>query len=176
MNSRLKEELERTWVTKTEEEKERERELHQGTRHWPAERDDPLGAEKVDVRASRENGGEDNAQIPVLYQGQGNATEANTAVRAAAHRTEDHSGGFEGANQRRSASEHPRHAQRRGSSEGQPEKRMERQGRQHRVGRRDGRSQRQGMAERRVTARLSTSRLKRRRKDSALRNARVDPG
>ena len=59
----------------------------------------PAGAEKVDVRAPRESGREDNAQIPVLLnQGQGNATEVNTAVRAAAQRTEDHSGGFGGAN------------------------------------------------------------------------------
>ena len=58
----------------------------------------PAGAEKVDVRAPRESGREDNAQIPVLLnQGQGNATEVNTAVRAAAQRTEDHSGGFGGA-------------------------------------------------------------------------------
>ena len=48
----------------------------------------PARAEKVDVRAPRECGREDNAQIPVLLdQGQENATEVNTAVRAAAHRT-----------------------------------------------------------------------------------------
>ena len=59
----------------------------------------PAGAEKVDVRAPRESGREDNAQMPVLLdEGQGNATEVNTAVRAAAQRTEDHSGGFGGAN------------------------------------------------------------------------------
>ena len=59
----------------------------------------PAGAEKVDVRAPRESGREDNAQIPVLLnQGQGNATELNTTVRAAAQRTQDHSGGFGGAN------------------------------------------------------------------------------
>ena len=58
----------------------------------------PAVAEKVDVRAPRESVGEDNAQVPVLLDlGQGNATEVNTAVRAAAHRTEDHSGGFGGA-------------------------------------------------------------------------------
>ena len=57
------------------------------------------GAEKFDVRAPRESGGEDNAHIPVLLnQGQGNATKVNTAVRAAAQRTEDHGGGFGGAN------------------------------------------------------------------------------
>ena len=57
------------------------------------------GTKKVDVRAPRERGGKDNAQIPVLLnQGQGNATEVNTAVRAAAQRTEDHGGGFGGAN------------------------------------------------------------------------------
>ena len=54
----------------------------------------PTGAEK----APRESGGEDNAQTPVLLdQGQGNA-EVHAAVRAAAHRTEDNSGGFGGAN------------------------------------------------------------------------------
>ena len=54
----------------------------------------PAGAEKIDVRAAR-----DNAQIPVLLnQGQGNATKVNTAVRAAAQRTEYHSGGFGAAN------------------------------------------------------------------------------
>ena len=59
----------------------------------------PAGAEKLDVRAPRESGREDNAQIPVLLNlRQGNATEVNTAVRAAAQRTEDHSGGFGGAN------------------------------------------------------------------------------
>ena len=51
------------------------------------------------MRAPRERGGKDNAQIPVLLnQGQGNATEVNTAVRAAAQRTEDHGGGFGGTN------------------------------------------------------------------------------
>ena len=55
----------------------------------------PAGAEKADVRAPRESGGEGSAQIPVLLgQGQGNATEVYTPVRAAAQRTEDHSGGF----------------------------------------------------------------------------------
>ena len=55
----------------------------------------PAGEEKVDRRAPRESGGEDNAQILVqLNQGQGNATEVNTAVRAAAQRTEDHSVGL----------------------------------------------------------------------------------
>ena len=59
----------------------------------------PTGAEKVDVRAPRQSGREDNAQIPVLLdQGQGNATELNTVVRAAAQSTEDHSGGFGGTN------------------------------------------------------------------------------
>ena len=59
----------------------------------------PARAQKVDVRAPRESGGEDNAQIPVLLnQRQGNATKVNTAVRAAAQRTEDHGGGFGGAN------------------------------------------------------------------------------
>ena len=59
----------------------------------------PTGTEKVDVRAPRESGREDNAQIPVLLnQGQGNAPEVNTAVRAAAQRTEDHKGRFGGAN------------------------------------------------------------------------------
>ena len=102
----------------------------------------PAGAERVDVRAPRESGGEDNAQIPLLLdQGQGNATEVNTAVRAAAQRTEDHSGGFGGADT--NASEHPRHAQRRGPSEGQPEKQLERRGHQHRAGRRGGRGLRQ---------------------------------
>ena len=58
----------------------------------------PAGAEKVDVRASRDSGFEDSAQIPVLLnQVQGNATEVNTAVRAVAQRTEDR-GGFGGAN------------------------------------------------------------------------------
>ena len=57
------------------------------------------GAQKVDVKAPRESGGEDNAQVPVLLdQRQGNATKVNTPVRAAAHRTEDHSGRFGGAN------------------------------------------------------------------------------
>ena len=47
------------------------------------------------MRAPRESGREDNAQIPVLLdQGQRNV---NTAVRAAAQRTEDQSGGFGGA-------------------------------------------------------------------------------
>ena len=51
------------------------------------------------MRAPRESGGEDNAQVPVLLdQRQGNATKVNTAVRAAAHRTEDHSGRFARAN------------------------------------------------------------------------------
>ena len=83
----------------------------------------PAGAEKVDVRAARESGGEVNAQIPVLPR-QGNATEVNTAVRAAAQRTEDHSGGIGGANTKGGAPANtPRHAQRRGPSEGQPGKR-----------------------------------------------------
>ena len=51
------------------------------------------------MRAPRESGREDNAEIPVLLnQGQGNATEVNTAVRAVAQGTEDHGGGFGGAN------------------------------------------------------------------------------
>ena len=59
----------------------------------------PAGAQEVNVRAPRESGGEDDAQVPVLLnQGQGNATEVNTAVRAAAQRTKDHGGGFGGAN------------------------------------------------------------------------------
>ena len=126
----------------------------------------PAGAQEVDVRAPRESGREDNAQIPVLLdQGQGNATEVNPAVRAAAQRTEDHSGGFGGRHQRRNASEHPRHAQRRGPSEGQPETQLGRRGHQHRAGRRkesEAARETPGMAERRVTARLSMSRLKRR--------------
>ena len=86
------------------------------------EKDDPAGAEKVDVRAPRERG-EDNAQV-LLNQGQGNATEVNTAVWAAAQRTEDHSGGFGGADTKGEApSNTPRHAQHRGPSEGQPGKR-----------------------------------------------------
>ena len=64
----------------------------------------PAGAETVDVRTPRESGGEDNAQTPLLLdQERGNATEVNTAVRAAAQRTEDHSGGFGGANTIREA-------------------------------------------------------------------------
>ena len=56
----------------------------------------PAGAEKLDVRAPRESGGKNDTEIPqLLKQGQGNATEVNTAVRAAAQRTED---GFGGAN------------------------------------------------------------------------------
>ena len=85
----------------------------------------PRGTEKVDVRAPRESGREDNAQIPVLLdQGQGNATEVNTAVRAS--RAEDRRPWWRiwwCEHQRRSASEHPRHEQRRGPSEGQPGKR-----------------------------------------------------
>ena len=86
----------------------------------------PAGAEKLDVRAPKESGRKDNAQIPVLLdQGLGNATEVNTAVRAAAQRTENHGGGFW------CSSEHSRYAQRQGPS------------RRHRAGKRDGRSQRQ---------------------------------
>ena len=88
--------------------------LHQGT----VKETIPAGAERVDVRAPRV--GEDNAQIPALLdQGQGNATEVNTAVRTAAQRTEDHSGGSGGANTKGEAPEHPRHPQHRGQSEDQ---------------------------------------------------------
>ena len=91
------EELERTWVTKTEEEKERKT-FTKAPSTGLVKETIPAGAEKVDVRAPRESGREDNAQIPVLLnQGQGNATEVNIAVRAAAQRTEDHGGGC-GAN------------------------------------------------------------------------------
>ena len=51
------------------------------------------------MRAPRERGREDNAQIPVLLdEGQGNAARVYTAVRAAAQRTKDHCGGIGGAN------------------------------------------------------------------------------
>ena len=40
---------------------EGERETFQGNKHWPGEKDD-----LHDMRAPRESGGEDNAQIPVL--------------------------------------------------------------------------------------------------------------
>ena len=100
MNSRPKEELERTQVTKTEDEKERGR---PSPRHQPStglvKKTIPSGTKKVDVRAPRERGRKDNAQILALVnQGQGNATEVNTAVRAPVQRTEDHGGGFGGTN------------------------------------------------------------------------------
>ena len=34
--------------------REGEGDLHQSTKHWPGERDDPVGAENVDMRAPRE--------------------------------------------------------------------------------------------------------------------------
>ena len=45
----------------------REEDLHQGTKHTGLVKETiPAGAEKIDVRAPRESGREDNAQIPVL--------------------------------------------------------------------------------------------------------------
>ena len=86
-------------MTKTEDEKERERDLRQGTKHSPGEKDDPLGNKESQREGAKRERGKDNAQIPVLLnQRQGNATEVNTAVRAAAQRTEDHGGGYGGAN------------------------------------------------------------------------------
>ena len=136
----------------------------------------PVGAQKLDVRASRESGGEDNAQIPVLLnQGQGNATEVNTAVRAAAHRTEDHSGGFGGANTKGEA---PANTQGMHSVKGRLKVSLG-SGENDEVISIESEAAREtpGMAERRVTARLSIRRLKKKgRKNSALRNARIDPG
>ena len=95
------------------------------------------------MRAPRERKGEDNAQMPVLDQGQGNAAEVYTAVGRPRRGPKTLVADLGGRHKRRSASEHPRHAPRRAPSEGQPGKRLERLGHQHRVGRRDGRSQRQ---------------------------------
>ena len=83
------------------------------------------GTKKVYVRAPRESGRKDNAQIPVLLnQGQGNPTEVNTAVRAAAQRTEDQRGGFGGADTRgESPANTPSMHSVEGPSEGQPGKR-----------------------------------------------------
>ena len=58
----------------------------------------PARAEKVDARAPRESG--ERGQRPNTCTAEPrarNATEVSTAVRAAAQRTEDHSGGFGGA-------------------------------------------------------------------------------
>ena len=82
-----------------------------------------------------------------------------------------------GRHQKRNASEHPRHEQR--PSESQLEKQLERRCHQHRAGGRDGRSQRQRGRhwERRVTARLSDEQIEKKGgKNSAVHNARVDPG
>ena len=98
MNSRPKEELERNVGDENGREKERARPSPR-----PGERDDPGGSKKTRRQGAKRE------------KRQGNATEVNTAVRAATQRTEDHSGGFGGANKR--------HAQRRGPSEGQPGKR-----------------------------------------------------
>ena len=58
----------------------------------------PARTDKIDVRAQRKGGREDNTQVPVLLdQRQGNAAKMYTAVRAAAQRTKDHSGGLGGA-------------------------------------------------------------------------------
>ena len=55
--------------------------------------------EKVDVRAPREGGRENNTQVPVLLnQRQGNAAKMYTEARTTAQRTKDHGGGFGGAN------------------------------------------------------------------------------
>ena len=136
----------------------------------------PAGAQKLDVRAPRESGGEDNAQIPVLLnQGHGNATEVSTAVRAAAHRTEDHSGGFGGANTKGEA---PANTPGVHSVKGRLKVSLG-SGENDEVISIESEAAREtpGMAERRVTARLSIRRLKKKvRKNSALRNARIDPG
>ena len=81
----------------------------------------PAGAEKVDVRAARESGGEVNAQIPVLPR----ARERHRGEHSSqGRRAEDHSGGIGGANTKGEAPANtPRHAQRRGPSQGQPGKR-----------------------------------------------------
>ena len=63
MNSRPKEELERTQVTKTEEEKET---FTKAPGTGLVKETIPARAEKVDARAPRESGREDSAQIPVL--------------------------------------------------------------------------------------------------------------
>ena len=81
-------------MTKTEEEKERGETFTKAPGIGLMKETIPAGAEKVDVRAPRESGERGHV---LLDQGQGNATEVNTAVRAATQRTEDHSGGFGGA-------------------------------------------------------------------------------
>ena len=78
----------------------------------------PAGAEKVDVRAPRESGREDNAQIPVPR-----ARERRRGVHSSqGGRAEDRRPWWRiwwDQHQRKSASEHPRHAQHRGPTEGQ---------------------------------------------------------
>ena len=62
------------------------------------------GADKIDVRAPRKGGREDNTQVHVLLdQGQGHAAKMYAAVRATAQRTKDHGGRFGGAVTKREA-------------------------------------------------------------------------
>ena len=82
-----------------------------------------------------------------------------------------------GRHQKRNASEHPRHEQR--PSESQLEKQEERRCHQHRAGRRDGRSQRQRgetLGTKSDSETVDEQIEKKGGKNSAVHNARVDPG
>ena len=105
MNSRPKEELEN--ISNENGRREGERETFTNAPGTGLVKETiSMGAEKLDVRAKREWGRGQRPNFCSAGPGQGNATEVNTAIRAAGQRTEDHGGG--------SASEHPKHARHRG--------------------------------------------------------------
>ena len=70
---------------------------HQGTKHWPGERDDPRGSRESRRKSARREW--ERGRNPNTYTAGPAAREINvyTAVRAAAQRTAGHSGGFGGA-------------------------------------------------------------------------------